>query len=458
MCGASVPAPPSAPPWDLLCLRAYLQSRTRHSATLVDARTFTDFERELVEALRAVPAPFALVVYCEPLSVGETAAVLEIARRHFARLTTVVCGPFPSQFPAEAASALRTDYALAGDPEPILRNLLDHLDVPQRLARVPGLLRAGATVRPHWLERLDPLSLPDWTGLFWPAYERRWPRAALCAEARWSRGHTGEPGDRAFSEAGAPLRLWPADRMAQMIQKAAAFGLQEVFLTDPPGLWTRARLATWCAALDRARVTQPWGLRLLPRALSEDDAAQLAWAHCRRIELLFPSAHPDVWPAYGCEPDLAALARTVDLLRAHQIRVEARFWIGGPEARRGEADRIASLVRLLRYPPTTLEAFPVSFDSPLYREFGAAPGAPRLADWIRWARAPWMRERPVPLWGGPDAARVLRAAMARARRAVARSPQRAIQRAVAAVRSRPWIRLMEDKALAWLARVSPPKT
>ncbi|MBN1269644.1 MAG: cobalamin-dependent protein, partial [Kiritimatiellae bacterium] len=141
---AGADPPLFAPPWDLLCLRSYLLLHTRHLAAVIDCRTFADLETELAEAIRAEAEPRLLVVSTTSHALGQSAAVLEIARRDFPGMKTVLCGEFPSQFPEQVAAVTRVDYALAGDPEPILRNLLDYMDVPQRLQRVPGLIREGA--------------------------------------------------------------------------------------------------------------------------------------------------------------------------------------------------------------------------------------------------------------------------------------------------------------------------
>jgi hypothetical protein len=127
-----------SPPWDLLCLEAYLEARTRHRGQLIDCRLFSDLEHELVAAIQAIPTPHLAMVNTTTSNLGQSAAVLEIIKRRFAVTNTVVFGSHPSQFPDEALLP-HADYAMVGDPEPILRNLLDSLGRGPRLRRVPGL-------------------------------------------------------------------------------------------------------------------------------------------------------------------------------------------------------------------------------------------------------------------------------------------------------------------------------
>lgn len=192
-----------APPLAMLCVQAYLRQHTRHFCHVLDCRIYSDVERDLPAALGAIENPSVVVVNTRTLGLGETAAVLDIVKRRLPRAVTAICGPFPSRFPQHAAVLTQADYALAGDPEPILRNLLDYADVPQRLRRIPGLLARGQPeVVPYWLPDLKSLSLPDWNSFFWGAYQSGLTHQPLQAEMRLSRGHTHTPADRAFGGGG----------------------------------------------------------------------------------------------------------------------------------------------------------------------------------------------------------------------------------------------------------------
>jgi len=266
--------PPISPPWNLLCLRAYIRQHTRHNAELLDCRLFSDVGPELIQAVKAIDAPKILVVNAVSHALGQTAAILNIAKRAFPEITIVLSGDFPSLFSGHVTSIPGVDFGLAGDPEPILRNLLDYMDVPQRLKLIPGLIRNGGN-KPYWLKNLGGLSLPSWDGLVWNAYKSAQTPYSITAKARLSRGHTGLPADRAFGNAHEPLRFWPMDRLAGTVQRCAHLEVTEVQLDDPPGIWTPRRLRNWCLALQKIRNTQPWSLNMLPTTLTEQEADDL---------------------------------------------------------------------------------------------------------------------------------------------------------------------------------------
>lgn len=446
------------PPWELLCLRSHLLDRTRYLCSIIDARLFTDVEQELVEAVKSLGEPPVAAVHTTTVGLGQASAVIEILKRRFPEIRVAIFGQHPSQFPQHAGVMPWVDYALAGDPEPILRNLLDYLDVEARLRRAPGLVLAGdERGTPYWLPDLRSLSLPDWQGVFWGGY-RMGPRSEVCRGlARLSRGHTRCPADRAAGAGYEPLRLWPTDRMAAALQKAGHLGVTEILFVDPPGIWTPQLLDEWCRALDRVQNTQPWGLQLLPTLLKADTIDYLSRSLCRRLDFIFPSCDRKVLKRYGCIVTPEGLAAETARLEQNGIRVHYRFWLGGPEEREDEQARVFQTIRSLGFPPFSLSAFPYRLDAPLYAEH-AAEASTGLEDWIRWARNPWITERPVALWGGPDAAEDVDITIELILKAARRDPRNLLKRLLATVFSRNWISFLESKAVGMMERPPAPGT
>ncbi len=392
-----------APPHALLCIHSFLVERSRHTCRFFDARLSNDLEADLANHLQTTPAPRILALPVTTLGIGPVSAMVDMAKRCDPDLTIVAFGQHPSQFPEAALALPRVDYALAGDPEPILRNLLDSMDTPPRLHRVPGLLFEGkADLSPYWLEHLRGLVPGDWTGIFWDAYETGLAYRACRAELRLSRGNAGCPSDRIFGHAHEPLRIWSFDKLAARMMQAGPHGIQEVVVNDSPGFWNWERLHEWIEALQRVRNTQPWSMRILPAALDEDTIKRLAFVGCRRIRILFPSCDPDLlseWDITATPPETAEMIR---ILQINGISTQIRIWLGGPEEAPGEEDRALRVLRTLDPNGYALAPFQFLVDSPDYRRLARAYDAPNLESWMRWARDPWTQERPLALWGGSE--------------------------------------------------------
>ncbi len=440
-----------------MCLQAFLKKHTRHICRFIDCRLLHDLEEELVARLNQMAPPRIMVINCPILALGQVAAVLEITKRHFPSMRTVLCGEYPTAFPDHIADIPRADFALAGDPEPILRNLLDYIDLPQRLRRTPGLIMGDSVkTEPYWLPRLTPLTLPDWRDIFWNEYSDDLFTRSCRAETRISRGHTGAPQDRAHGGAGTPFRQYPMDRFAALISHCSHTEIKEVILTDPPGFWTAERLGQWIQELLFIRNLQPWSITLPPMSLSRDVVVGMREAKCHRIDVVFPSCDRNALQRYGIKADWRELARTFQLLAEVGVHAHCRFWIGGPEERGGEANRIVQTIGRLTLCDYCIEPFPFAIDSPLYEEQMDGGNVPALEEWIKWSRDPWIVERPVPLWGGRETVETINGSLKHIQTSLQRSPGLAWARMKRLLRSKNWIETLEDKAIAFLQRHRKP--
>lgn len=418
-----------SPPWELLCLQSFLLHRSRHTCRFLDARLASDLEAEVTTHLQSLPAAPVLVVNTSSLALGSVAAVLEIAKRARPETITVIMGQHPSQFPARAMAMPRVDYALSGDPETILRNLLDCIDMPPRLHLVPGLIFKGhEDTKPYWLDSLRSLVPGEWTGAFWNGYELGIASRGVRAEIRISRGSPGTAADRHFGRAYEPLREWSMAKLASKVMQASHQGISEVFVQDSPGFWTWERLNRWMEELNRVRNTQAWGLRLLPASLDEDTVARLAHTKCRRIKFIFPSCDPSLLSDHGCRATAKETRRTMDLCATYRIATQILFWVGGPEEVDGEKGRLTKTLKELDPDRFSLHAFPYRFDTPDYEKLAESYHGPKLDEWIQWAKEPWMEARPVPIWGGPDQVAAIHSTVQKATRSLRRDPRRLIRR------------------------------
>ncbi|HEY8241800.1 MAG TPA: hypothetical protein VIH35_10155 [Kiritimatiellia bacterium] len=446
------------PPWNLQCLRAYLLNKTRHSCAFIDCRLFSDLEANFVETIRQVAGPPVLVVNTSCAGLGQAIGVIEIAKTNFPDARIILCGQFPSEFPDKAAQVPHVDFALAGDPEPILRNVLDSLGISNRLSRLPGLIHPGSRDNSaSWLPDLLGLTLPDWQGIFWPAYEASPTTTGGRAKVRLSRGQTGAPIDRALGHVHEPFRAWPLARVAACLQRCAHLGIVEVFVADAPGFWTVDRIKAWCTVLRDERNRQAWAFQMPPLDLDAETATLLYSAGCRRVEILMPSSSPGMLERFGCNTDPGVVDRLVRCFQATGIAPKVCFWLGNPEEQPGEAKRVIAMIGRLGFCPFSLRAFPFNFDSPFYAEQPRDVEHPTIDTWLNWARHPWTEEKPLPVWGGALAQMRTTQAIDAIERAVSKSPTRRLRRMFNTIRSRNWILEMENAALSFLAQRYPPK-
>ncbi len=438
-----------APPWNLMCLQRYLEAHTRHLCHFADCRLMADPEAELAAIIAARSPIQMVVVNARTENLGPVSSVLDICKRHAEGAYTALCGQHPSQFPGHVLNIPRVDFGLAGDPEPILRNLLDNLDVPARLRHVSGLIHdPEMATPPHWMPQIDRLTLPDFSQVFWRSY--RLPEVdspPARAVVRLSRGHTRQPADRAMPGVYEPFRLWPLAKFAQFMQTCTRLEIGEVFFDDPPGVWTPDRLRNWCLELEHVRNVRSWALRMLPASLDEEDAQQLAASHCRRIEFLIPSCDPEILERYGCIIGFKDLEHTALLLERFGITPNLRFWVGGPEEKPGEGARLQAAYRKVGCRYFAAEPFPCLPDQPLHQELGIEEPRASLEAWMRWARAPWTTERPAAIWGGPDQLPEIARCIRQLERISRRNLALRMKRGLRSFREARWVQSVESLGL-----------
>ena len=411
-----------APDWDILCLQAYLKDHSRHLSTFVDCRLFTDLELELEHALNAVTGPKIIAVHTSMANIGETTAVLELSKRRWPNIRTVMFGPFPSQFPEHISAVARADYAISGDAEPVMRALLDHMDSEKRLHIIPGLNFAGKKITTSWLTDLNTLSAPDWGKVFWRAYHHPDQAGRQPAHMRLSRGHTQEACDRALGLVREPLRLWPLDKLAHSMRSSADLGVTEIFMADPPGVWNPGRLREWCRALSRIYNKQHWGLQMIPAVMNRDQISELLSAGCRRIDFIVPSCDPELQEQFGTTFRIKTFRQAITALEKAGIHVFVRLWVGGPEEKKGAVRQAVSLIQHVSAAHVVLEPFPFFMDSPLYESLKSESHAPQIEEWLRWTRDPWILDRPEAVWNGSAGAEMLQKQMMNIYRRIVHSP------------------------------------
>lgn len=351
-----------APPWPPLCLLSFLRQRTRHKGRIFDARIQRRWEQELGRLLDGETSVHLVAIECARHEILAARATAAAVRRHRPDLSIVGFGDAPTIAPATFLEESGFEYGIVGDPEPTLRHLLDNFQIAFRRQRIPGLLQTGVGIAaPLWAGDLRTLSFAEWPDLHWADYESAAYPGGLRADLNFSRGSGGFPVASLVRPGGAPLRMWPHERLIEAMQTCTQLGITEVHFDDPPEVWDEGRLAEWLEKLERAQNSQNWSLRLLALPLEEQFCVRLAANHCRRLELLVPTCDERLAREYGYEmPDTAHLNEMIAWFKAQGTSCEVVFWIGSAAEPRGEATRVQQMLRQLDFPPFALEVHPLT--------------------------------------------------------------------------------------------------
>lgn len=450
---------PFAPAWDILKLMGYLREKTRYTLRLLDLRLYESPEQTLQQALEEDPAPGAALLLAETTGFGFSTGILELLKRHAPNLPVALFGPQPTAFLQETMQLPSVQFAVCGDPERPVQLLLDTLDLPARWKRIPGLAYAGHLPEtPHWDTAAHHETRPAFDLIFWPAYRREFqPHAVRIAEMRISRGHTGLPCDQHLDLDHAPFHVYSLEGSAKALAQCNHLEIDLIKLLDPPGCWTPDRLKAWCSALSSAHNGQGWTFTMLPAVVHELQAEELAAAECRHVEFCFPAASMEGLKAFGCILEPEDLSKTVERLSAFGVGARFVFYLAGPYGGEQETSDLLRWIRSHPEIPFSLLPTPLLPASAMYRTQVPLQEQQFLDQQLRWARAPWMATRPVPVWRGEEgveeARRIVQVVRKQSKAGVASRLRSNLRR---------WMtgqvfRDFEEKASHWLPSILPAR-
>jgi len=394
-----------SPAWDLLCLHSFILGRTGHTCDLIDVRLYNSISSALGNLTdRSNPGSNGLaLIYTTVTNLGPAVNVIDFIRENYPDVTIVIFGPYVSSFPDTLNLIPNIHYGLSGDPEIILRNLLDFTDIEHRLKLIPGLIIPGHTKTntPYWASNLNGLSLPVWNKTHWASYHSDIHSYGARVEARLSRGHADHAVNVVYSLPNEPVRVWPFHLMAQLLQKCPRQGISEIFFSDPPGFWTPERVLEWCRNLKLVRSSQAWAFQIIPRLMSDEEILELSSQECKRIELIIPSCDTKRRKEFGFELSNDDLNTLMTRLTSHKIKPQLIYWIQGPDENADEADSILRSINTLHVPQFSIYPFPFYHDSQLYQSRKSCGlDQPPLTDWIAWAQHSDKASPPPAIWRG----------------------------------------------------------
>jgi len=191
--------------------------------------------------------------------------------------------------------------------------------------------------------------------------------------------------------------------MASLIHRCPGYGVEEVFLADPPGFWSSERMLDWCQQLHDFRNSQSWAFQMIPREMRDEEIQELAIRGCRRIELIIPSFDQSIRTALGYTISDKELNQLIAKLSQNFIRPQLIYWIQGPKTCSNEAEMIFRHIKSTHALEFSIYPFPLHFDSALYHQIHeTGETLPDLSEWLSWARNSDTVPLPPETWTGKD--------------------------------------------------------
>jgi anaerobic magnesium-protoporphyrin IX monomethyl ester cyclase len=324
------------PPLGIAYLAGVLR-QAGHTARLIDANLESDQDLALRSRLAAFAPDLVGFSVASPLR----RAALRLARlvkEKDAGIKVVFGGSHPTIFPAETAAEPDVDFAVRGEGEDTILELMEVLAGRLNPAMVPGLAfredgRIRLTPPRPPIQPLDRLPFPAYDLLPIGRYQGVRARASAFMEMFTSRGC---PYHCAFCDAhivmGRAYRAHSPGRTRAEIQHlVGAFGVREIMFKDSEFTHDRGRIEALCDLLIEDGSPVRWTCNGRVGRVDAPLLRKMRRAGCEMISFGVESGDQAVLIALnkGTTPD--RIRETFRAARAAGIKTQANFLIGHPE-------------------------------------------------------------------------------------------------------------------------------
>ncbi|MBT3194128.1 MAG: radical SAM protein [Verrucomicrobia bacterium] len=370
------PAAHIYPPMGIMQLSAYLKAKTDHDVTLVDAVPFLwSYEETTQRVLEHKPDVVGLTITSHSIRCAATMA--RQLKAASPGITIVLGGSHVSAFPELALAVEAFDFAIQGDGEMPMEQLLDRLERKEEPTDIKGIIwrKDGNVVdngpaEPY--EDLDALPLPDRENL---PTERYYTPSNAYRVASTIMGSRGCPNRCVFCNVPHRFRARSPEHIVDEMEECKErYGIQEIHFIDDIFNITTKRVIEISEEILRRGVKMRWGFKASCKQVSPEMLEIAKRAGCFRIH-------------YGVETHsqegLEALNKGITIERIHEVFRMTReaglvaiayMMVGCPhEKTPEEVQRIIPFIRKLNPDYVVYSLFTPYPDTEIFKE-GARRG------------------------------------------------------------------------------------
>lgn len=371
-----------SPSLGLLHLAAELR-QAGYEASIIESDVFRLSVADVAaQVIAARPAAVGLTLFT--VGVTGAAAIAHRIKQALPETRIIVGGPHVSSMGRETMERFHDfDYAVVGEGEQTLVELLAALDQGAPAASVRGLLfRAGTELRatpPRDTGRsLDDLALPAWDllpdfpGAYVPAiYD--FPRGPVATIAA-SRGCPFHCRFCDTSTFGSRVRHYSPHKVFDMMrQLRERYGVRHVQFVDDLFLASRQRVTELCGLLTDSGLNMTWSCTARVDTVKPDLLALMKQAGCWEISFGLESGSDELLQKMDKSARVALAEQAVAWTAAAGIRTKGLFMLGYPGENAASIRRTKDFVRRIPMTIMNLSKFTPYPGSPIYRDlFGTA--------------------------------------------------------------------------------------
>ncbi|MCX5796302.1 MAG: radical SAM protein [Elusimicrobia bacterium] len=406
------------PPLGLMYLQAYLHRHTSHRAEIVDALAEDLDDGRLRERIQA-SAPGLVGITALTHNLVDVAQTARLVKELDPRIRVCLGGPHVHSYPAEAIALPGVDFAVPGDGEAALGELLDALEGRGEVRAVKGILAkdekgevAATAERPETAD-LDSLPFPDRRSndpsrYFTPATEGSSMTTMITAR--------GCPQRCTFCDTYAHYRPRSTRNIVDEIAECASMGIEEIFFLDDTFNVTARRVLDIAQEILRRGLRVKWGFKARCDQITEELLATVKSAGCTKIHYGVETGTDEGLRRLNKKLTVEQIEATFAQTKRFGIRTIGFFMLGCPhEKTRAEVERTIEFARRLAADYAVFAIFSPYPDTAAYED-GVRSGVLPKGAWEEFIRRPSPERRLPTCWEEHLSKKELAALLQRAHR------------------------------------------
>ena len=334
------------PPLNLLYIASSINASGRHEARVADM--VLEGEKAVTARVKKFRPDIAGVraISFNILSALETAAVL---KKLFPGMPVILGGPHPSVFPEESAGYDNIDYAVAGEGEKVILELLDRLQADESAEGLKGVAyRKGTGISfngpAEEIENIDSLPFPDRKLLNYRKHynilSNRYPSTTAFSGRGCIHGCSF-----CYHSFGRRARLRSPENVVAEMREVASLGIKDIFFVDDAFTLDRGRVMDICDLLNKSEIDLSWAVKSRVDAVDAEMLESMRRAGLTRIHFGIESASQKTLERVYKGTAIADGERALRLAREKGIKVMADFIIGAPGEKYEDALKTIELAK-----------------------------------------------------------------------------------------------------------------
>jgi anaerobic magnesium-protoporphyrin IX monomethyl ester cyclase len=322
------------PPLGLLYLAGYLQTHAVHDIEILDTQveglTYDELRKEIARSGADVVGLTAMTMTL--IDVLKTVSLVKEVR---AETKVVLGGPHVHLFPEETIRLPGVDFLVLGEGEETFADLLKHIDDPERLGKIPGIVfrtadRVVNTGNRALIGDLDALPFPARELTNYNNYGSVLASGDTVTTIFTSRGC---PFKCAFCDRphlGKVFRARSATNVVDEIQSCVKLGIREFLIYDDTFTVDKKRVIDICDLIVERKLDIGFDIRARVDTINELMIKKLKAAGCVGINYGVEAGSPEVLKKLDKGISLDQVRNAFKMTKKHGIDALAYFMIGNP--------------------------------------------------------------------------------------------------------------------------------